>query len=126
LVTDAKKSAEWYRERLGFEVVQAEGHGVFVRPPGSQVLIHLCGSCEAWGPDRPGGRTGVWLGCGPVKMNRGKKSGLLIPASDPSEVERTYEELLGRGVEFSEALTTASWGKYAVLKDPDGNEFEIS
>jgi len=29
-------------------------------------------------------------------------------------------------VEFAEELTTSSWGKYALLKDPDGNLIEIS
>jgi len=28
-------------------------------------------------------------------------------------------------VDFAEELTAASWGKYAILKDPNGNEFEI-
>ncbi len=31
LVHDAKKSAEWYRDKLGFEIVGIEGHTVFVR-----------------------------------------------------------------------------------------------
>lgn len=32
LVENARKSAEWYREKLGFEVVGIEGHTVFVKP----------------------------------------------------------------------------------------------
>jgi len=31
LAHDAKKSAEWYRDKLGFEIVGIEGHTVFVR-----------------------------------------------------------------------------------------------
>jgi uncharacterized glyoxalase superfamily protein PhnB len=49
-----------------------------------------------------------------------------LPASNPENVERTYFELKRKGVEFSEELTATDWGKYAILKDPDGNEFEIS
>jgi len=49
-----------------------------------------------------------------------------LPASNPEDVERTYFELKKNGVEFSEGLTTTDWGKYAILRDPDGNEFEIS
>ena len=52
LVLDAKKSAGWYHDKLGFEIVGAEGHSVFVRPGGSQTLmIHLCGKCNDWGND---------------------------------------------------------------------------
>ena len=60
LVNDAKKSAEWYRDKLGFEIVGAEGHSVFVKPKGAHgPLLHLCAKCDAWGEDKPGGRTGI-------------------------------------------------------------------
>jgi lactoylglutathione lyase len=126
LVNDAKKSAEWYRDKLGFEIIENEEHTVFVQPKGSRFLLHLCGKCGSWENDRPGGRTGIWLHCGDITMRKDKESGLLIPASDPDEVERTYTELKRKGVEFSETLTSTSWGRYAILKDLDGNEFEIS
>lgn len=126
LVNDAKKSAEWYRDKLGFEIVENKGHTVFVKPKGSQFLLHLCGKCDAWETDRPGGRTGVGFHCGKVGMRKDTVSGRLIRASNPEDVEKTYLELERKGVEFSEALTSTSWGKYAILKDPDGNEFEIS
>jgi len=126
LVKDANKSAEWYRDMLGFEIVENKGHSVFVRPRGSQFLLHLCGKCDAWGGDLPGGRTGVWLHCGKVNMLNDGVAGVIIPASDPREVNKTYHELQARGVKFSEELTSTSWGKYAILSDPDGNEFEIS
>ncbi len=126
LVRDAKQSAEWYRDRLGFEIVSSEGHAVFVRPRGAPwPVIHLCGECESWEGDRPGGPTGIWLPCSEVRIQRAK-SGALIPASDPGEVERTYRELKAKGVSFSHELQTVSWGKQATFLDPDGNELEIS
>ena len=127
LVRDAKKSAAWYHDMLDFEIVGNEGHAVFVRPKGGHSpLLHLCGPNEAWESDHPGGRTGVWLHCGEIRMRRDEASGLLLPASHAAEVERTYRELKRRGVEFAEELTATDWGKYALLKDPDGNVFEIS
>jgi len=127
LVRDPKISAEWYREKLGFEVIRAEGHSVFVKPKGSQTpLIHLCSECSDWGTDEPGGRTGIWLHCGPIRMERHERTGQLVPSSDPAMVEKTYLELKGSGVEFSEELTATAWGKYAIMRDPDGNEFELS
>ena len=127
LVEDARKSAEWYREKLGFEIVGIEGHAVFVKPKGPQsLLLHLCGRCDAWEDDHPGGRTGIWLQCGDLTMRRAEKTGQLLPTSNPEDVERVYFELKNNGVEFSEELTTTDWGKYAIFRDPDGNEFEIS
>ncbi len=127
LVNDARKSAEWYRDKLSFEIVGIEGHAVFVRPKGSLYpLLHLCGRCDDWGEDRPGGRTGIWLNCGEIIIRKKRDSGIVLPASNPEEVERTFHELKKKGVEFSEDLTTTNWGKFAILKDLDGNEFEIS
>ena len=127
LVHDAKKSAEWYHDKLGFEIVGIEGHTVFVRPKGARsILLHLCVRCDAWEDDRPGGRTGIWLQCGEITIRRDEKTGQALPSSKPEDVERTYLELKRNGVEFSEELTTTDWGKYAILRDLDGNEFEIS
>lgn len=127
LVHDARKSAEWYRDKLGFEVVGIEGHTVFVRPKGSRApLLHLCGPCDAWEEDKPGGRTGVWLQCGEITIRKDEGTGQVLPASNPEDVERTYLDLKRNGVEFSEELTTTDWGRYALFRDPDGNELEIS
>ncbi len=126
LVRDAKASAAWYQDKLGFEMVGSEGHAVFVRPRGApSPLVHLCEECDSWQGDRPGGPTGVWLRCGEVHLRKAK-SGEVIPASEPEDVERTYRDLKAKGVKFSEDLQTFSWGKRAAFLDPDGNEFEIS
>ena len=127
LVRDAKKSAEWYCDKLGFEVIENGGHAIFVKPKGSQTsLLHLCGRCDEWEKDQSGGRTGIWMQCGEISMRKDGRSGRLVPASNPENVEKTYLELKKRGVEFTEELTSTDWGKYAILKDLDGNEFEIS
>jgi catechol 2,3-dioxygenase-like lactoylglutathione lyase family enzyme len=123
LVRDAEKAANWYQEKLGFEIVGKEEHAVFVRPKGTTFpLIHLCAGPDAWAGDKPGGKVGVWLACGAITFGKGHP----IPSSDPAEVERTYRELKDRGVEFTEELQKASWGTSAVFRDLDGNEFEIS
>jgi catechol 2,3-dioxygenase-like lactoylglutathione lyase family enzyme len=127
LVRDAKRSAAWYRDKLDFEIVGDVGHTVFVKPKGEgATLLHLCGRCDSWEGDTPGGRTGIWLSCGAIRVRRDPKTGQVLPSSDPQAVEETYRRLKENGVEFSEQLTTVDWGKYAILKDPDGNEFEIS
>jgi len=127
LVHDARKSAQWYHDKLGFEIIGLEGHAIFVRPRWSQsVLLHLCERCDDWESDQPGGRTGIWLRCGELTLHKDERTGKIIPLSDPENVEKTYFELKSKGVEFTQELTTTSWGKMAILMDPDGNEFEIS
>ena len=41
-------------------------------------------------------------------------------------VEKTYEELRAKGVEFLGPPQKASWGTAAIFKDPDGNQFVLS
>ena len=41
-------------------------------------------------------------------------------------VERTYEELKARGVEFASPPKKQPWGTFAIIKDPDGNQFVLS
>jgi len=127
LASDAAKSAEWYRDKLGFEIVSNEGHAVFVRPKGGDApLIHLCGRCEDWGNDEPGGRTGIWFASGEIVFRTDVAPGKVIPACKPEDVEKTYLELKHSGVQFSKELEVSQFGKMAILRDPDGHEFEIS
>jgi catechol 2,3-dioxygenase-like lactoylglutathione lyase family enzyme len=42
------------------------------------------------------------------------------------DVERTYQEMLGRGVEFDQAPRKEGWGTSAIFRDPDGNRFVLS
>lgn len=41
-------------------------------------------------------------------------------------VERTYEELRARGVEFTGPPQKQPWGTFAVMTDPDGNQFVLA
>lgn len=41
-------------------------------------------------------------------------------------VEKTYEELQQRGVEFKAPPARQEWGTFAMFKDPDGNQFVLS
>jgi catechol 2,3-dioxygenase-like lactoylglutathione lyase family enzyme len=42
------------------------------------------------------------------------------------DVEKTYKELVGRGVVFDQPPEKADWGTAAIFRDPDGNRFVLS
>ena len=98
VVSDANKSADWYKEKLGFEIRDKEGHWVTVAPKSSEVVLHLCESKPL-----EQGNTGI--------------------AFSVDDLDSVYKELSGKGVEFTVKPTKEEWGSYAMFKDPDGNEF---
>lgn len=99
MVSDAKKSARWYKEKLGFQVSTESEHWITVWPKGSDSKLHLCeGELEP-------GNTGVALYV--------------------ENVKKGAEELKKKGVKLSTPYTKAEWGEYAMFDDPDGNSFWI-
>ena len=42
-----------------------------------------------------------------------------------NDVQKTYEELSAKGVEFLGPPQIADWGSSAIFKDPDGNQFVL-
>ena len=99
VVRDAAKAAEWYREKLGLEVEgDPKEHWVAAGVKGSEPRLHLC----QYKPLEKG-NTGIAFLC--------------------DDVQKTYEELSKKGVKFTKRPTKKPWGTYAMLADPDGNEF---
>lgn len=98
VVSDGKKSAQWYKEKLGFEVRDSEGHWITVAPKGSDLVIHLCEGDKL----EPG------------------NSGFGFYAKDVTKEEA---DLRKKGVKFTSPTKKESWGTYAMFADPDGNEF---
>ena len=105
--TDQDRALAFYTEHLGFRVVTDQ-------PFGAQRWIELrIGSSDTRfvlfttddGP-RPGSRFAGALAC--------------------DNVERPYEELSARGVEFVGRPKAEPWGTFAIMSDPDGNQFVLS
>jgi catechol 2,3-dioxygenase-like lactoylglutathione lyase family enzyme len=102
VVKDAKASAAWWKDKLGFEIVSDEGHWVTVKPPGPcDVVLHLCANGE-----KESGNTGI---------------GFTV-----EDVAKEAAALQKKGVKFTKPVEKAAWGTYAMFADPDGNEFWIS
>lgn len=98
VVSNANKSAKWYKEKLGFEIRDKEGHWVTVSPKGSDVVLHLCET---------------------TPLEKGN-SGIAFRVDD---LDKTFNELSSKGVEFTVKPKKAEWGSFAMFKDTDGNEF---
>ncbi len=100
MVSDASKSAKWYREMLGFET-EEDGHWVTARPKGAGWKLHLCqGKLEP-------GNTGIGLYSKDLK----------------SDVERMKKN----GVKFAKDYTKTEWGgEIAQIEDLDGNVIWVS
>lgn len=100
-VSDAKESAEWYRNKLDFEVSRQDEHWIIVWPKGAQWKLHLCE-----GQELEPGNTGI--------------------AFYSDDLQKTVEELKSKGVKFSMDYTKTDRGEEAKFDDPDGNVFWIS
>lgn len=108
-VKDQVKAFDFYTQKLGFEVKTdvPMGNGkrwIKLLPPGSTTSVVLF-TTEGQ-EDRVGTFSNV------------------VFATD--DVEKSYQELKSRGVEFSEEPKKEPWGTYTKFKDPDGNEFVLA
>jgi predicted enzyme related to lactoylglutathione lyase len=101
MVSDAKASARWWKENLGFAsyTIRGSGHAVLIAPPGERFVLHLC---EGFAPLEPG------------------DSGIAFVTD---EIDALTARMSKAGVSFPEPLKTQAWGSMAKFADPDGNIF---
>jgi predicted enzyme related to lactoylglutathione lyase len=103
-VRDFEKAKRFYKEQLKLPFVQE-----------SQMLMEFF----------PGGGTtlGVALAVHEAAFPLvGRHTGITLQAKDLVDLCR---ELEAAGVEFAEPLEQTPWGKMAVVRDPDGNQFAL-
>lgn len=101
-VRDAKASAKWWVEKMGFRSHTIEGageHPVLVAPPGDRYILHLC---EGFEPVDPG-NTGIGF------------------MSD--DIENDVARMKEAGVVFAKPFEKQEHGGTALFQDPDGNTF---
>lgn len=103
-VSNFERSIKFFRDTLGLPL--KEQHGAI--------------SAEFF-------KSGTTLGIGVTNSERerkmvGRRPGITFRVGD---IEEVCEHLKRKKVKFSEPLHTEPWGKIAIFKDPDGNEFAI-
>lgn len=117
-VSDQERSLAFFRDKLGFEVVFDQQYGpafrwvAVARRRGETeiVLFHPVKEVIGDRVEELRGRIGIW-------------TGIVILTDD---IERDYEELSGRGVEFTLPPRLQAWGgREAQFTDPDGNGFHL-
>jgi predicted enzyme related to lactoylglutathione lyase len=104
-VTDQDRALAFYTGKLGFAIATDQPMGpdarwIELRIPGAETKLVL------WKDEE-------------------KSGGFRNMAFYADDVEKTYNELAARGVEFSQPYKVEPWGASAIFKDPDGNEFVI-
>src|SRR5579885_491382 len=110
LVRDLAACMGFYRDTLGFELVESDPDSASFKL-GDQYFLLL---------NRSG--TGRLLG---TELNIGGPQVLL--AAGVEDVDATYEQLAARGVAFIRPPTDQAWGlRTAHFADPEGNLWEIN
>ena len=114
-VSDLGKSAEWYRQTLGFEIdAEIEGDGfrrTRLRAPGSGLTLTLTAHDQQIGEPFDERRAGV----DHIAFNVGS-------AEAVQELKRRFEEL---GVVHSDVKQAASGSAMITLRDPDNIQLEV-
>jgi catechol 2,3-dioxygenase-like lactoylglutathione lyase family enzyme len=108
LVKSARKSLRWYTQKLGFDILDDDGHWVVVGDKKRGIGIHLC-------QDRGRG--------GKPRLEPGNTGILIVTEEDITE---SYEALRRKGVHFTHPLEKTESGWFCMFEDPDGNEFWLN
>src|SRR4051794_15248014 len=108
-VRDQDRALDFYVGTLGFVLVTDQPMG-----PG-----------QRWIEVRPPrGETGLALFSAPGQEDRvGTFSGLSFECDD---VQKTYDELKAKGVEFAHPPKAEPWGVFTIMNDSEGNQIVLS
>jgi predicted enzyme related to lactoylglutathione lyase len=108
-VRDQDRALAFFTEKAGFKVATDQAMG-----PGQRWIELKIGGSE----------TKLVLFTPPGHEDR---IGGMVPLSFQCDsVEKTYEEMSARGVEFVQPPKSEGWGTSAIFKDEDGNQFVLS
>ncbi len=110
-VSDQDAALDFYTNKLGFDVQTdiTMGNGyrwIEVVPPGADTALTLFKPYPGQDGDGNSSQPSIVFGT--------------------DDIDATYKELSGKGVEFIEAPAMQPWGvKQAIFRDPDGHSFVL-
>jgi len=108
-VRDQDRALAFYTQKLGFRIMTDQE----MTPAQRWIELSI-----------PGAETGVVLFTPEGQEDR---IGTFVHTSwEVDNVEKTYEELTARGVEFTGPPQKQPWGTYMVMKDSEGNQVVLS
>jgi predicted enzyme related to lactoylglutathione lyase len=107
-VRDQERALKFYTEKLGFNILTDQ-------PMGDQRWIEL---------GIPGAESAVVLFT--PKEHEGHIGTFAHISFWCDNAEKTYQELLKKGVEFDGPPQKMPWGTFVKFTDPDGNQFILS
>lgn len=100
-VQDEARALDFYTKKLGLKVFTDQTMGdsrwIELQVPGAETLLVLKKQAD---------------------HEPGKMPALVFVADN---VQSTYDELKGKGVEFAQPPKKAPWGEHAIFKDSEGN-----
>lgn len=108
-VHDQDRALAFYTEKLGFTVATDQPFGDKQR----WIELKVAGSPTRFVLFTPDGHEDRIGGFQPISFLS-------------NDVEKTYEELSGRGVDFTAPPAKQPWGTFATFKDSEGNQFVLS
>lgn len=108
VVSDRKKSLDWYTKKLGLDAMTKMEHWVTVGRTGRAGELHLCQTSE-YDTSLPleKGNTGIQLQL-------------------PGDFAKACAALEANGVTFTQRAKKEEWGWWATVADPDGNEITLT
>jgi catechol 2,3-dioxygenase-like lactoylglutathione lyase family enzyme len=111
LVADVDRAVAFYRDHLGFELVEEMG-GAFARVRRDDLVLWLSGPASSAARPMPDGRKPVSGG-----WNR-----FVVEVDD---LEARVVAMTAAGVLFRNAIVKGPGGKQILAEDPDGNPIEL-
>jgi catechol 2,3-dioxygenase-like lactoylglutathione lyase family enzyme len=115
VVSDMGKSLAFYRQ-LGLDIpadADDQPHVEASLPGGLRLMWDTAETVRSFDP-------------GWQPAAGGPQVGLAFACDSPSDVDATYDSLVGLGYEGHKAPWDAPWGqRYAMMHDPDGNSVDL-
>lgn len=112
LVKDLNKSIDFYNNVLGMEKKQESEDWVEFVKQGTVLALHPIGKNSKSDEQK--------------KISRSAKSGNILIGFNVSDLESVCNDLKKKNVKFYKDLKNESFGKHAIIEDPEGNLISLA